>query len=70
MIGGSQRLHATLCRTLARGVVTVLTTAVAVAGCSSGGLAIPTNSPVTQSDCGRTPGTAGTWRPGLGYCEF
>ena len=46
-------------------------TTVAAAGCSSPGqLAISTTSPTPKSECGLTPGTAGTWRPELGYCEY
>jgi hypothetical protein len=46
-------------------------TTVAAAGCSSSGqLAVSTTSPTSKSECGRTPGTAGTWRPELNYCEY
>lgn len=46
-------------------------TTVAAAGCSSSPqLAVSTTSPTPKGECGRTPGTAGTWRPALGYCEY
>src|SRR5215510_2933872 len=46
-------------------------TVVAAAGCSSPGqLAVSTTSPTPQNECGRPPGTAGTWRTSLGYCEY
>jgi len=44
--------------------------AIAAGGCSSSRSAAPAVSPVSQAECGRTPGTAGTWRPQLNYCEF
>jgi len=44
--------------------------AIAAGGCASSRSAAPAVSPVSQAECGRTPGTAGTWRPQLNYCEF
>jgi len=44
--------------------------AIAAGGCSAGRSAAPTVSPVSHAECWRTPGTAGTWRPQLNYCEF
>jgi hypothetical protein len=44
---------------------------VAAAGCSSANqLATSSTSPTSERECGRTPGTAATWRPQLGYCEY
>jgi hypothetical protein len=52
-------------------IVIAASAAMAAGGCSAiPQLAAPTTSPVSQAECGRTPGTAGTWRPELGYCEF
>jgi hypothetical protein len=43
---------------------------VAAAACASGALATSTISPTPRDECGRTPGTAATWRSSLGYCEY
>jgi hypothetical protein len=51
--------------------VLALVVIVAAAGCSSANqLATSSTSPTSQRECGRTPGTAATWRPQLGYCEY
>ena len=56
----------------ARGVlsgVLALAAAVAAVGCSPG--AAPAVSPTSaQTECSRTPGAAGVWRPQLNYCEY
>jgi hypothetical protein len=51
------------------GVLALLAVVVA-GGCASNGLVTSTTSPTPQSECGRTPGTAGTWRPQISYCEY
>ena len=49
--------------------VLALAAAVAAVGCSSG--VVPAVSPTSaQTECGRTPGAAGVWRPQLNYCEY
>jgi len=54
---------------VAPGVLAFLAVIAAV-GCSSGGLAVSTTSPILESECGRAPGVArGTWRAQLNYCE-
>jgi len=47
--------------------ILALLAVIAALGCSSaGGLAVSTTSPISQTDCGRTPGVGrGTWRPQL-----
>jgi hypothetical protein len=48
-----------------------LAAAAAALGCSSGTVAAPSVSGWnTPAQCGATPGTAGTWRPGVNYCEY
>jgi hypothetical protein len=59
------RRNAVIC-----GVLMLVVIGMVAAGCAPGQLAISTTSPTPQSECGRTPGTAGTWRPALGYCEY
>lgn len=63
-----QRRVRAWCRVLLWGVS--LAAAIAAGGCAPGRLAAPTNSPTTQAECGRSPGTASTWRPELNYCEY
>ncbi len=58
-------------RTLITGVGALLV-AVAAVGCSTGGSTEPpgfATGPRTWN-CGLTPGTAGTFRPSLSYCEY
>jgi hypothetical protein len=57
------------CRALASLLALGLVLAGASA-CGTGELANSTISATPRSECGRTPGTAGTWRPSLGYCEY
>jgi hypothetical protein len=48
-----------------------LVAAVAATGCASIQVGEPTRSPSSaQAECGRTPGTAGIWRPQQNYCEY
>jgi hypothetical protein len=50
--------------------ILALLAVIAAVGCSSGGLAVSTTSPIPESECGRAPGAArGTWRAQLNYCE-
>ena len=54
------------------GILALLAAAITASGCSAIPVTAPSAYPTTQEtwECGRTPGTAGTWRPQLNYCEY
>jgi len=57
-------------RPILRSAAIALLAVVTAAGCSVELGQSPPASWNSPAACGATPGTAGVWRPAVGYCEY